>query len=300
VLKHAFTLATATLMVLSIAAAAAEGQSCDHGLWTCSSDSSGTRLDISATETRPGNQGSSNTSNNNSNNSNSNNWSPNQGGGAPAEPEFEREYYEVNYPNGAPGDNLCTTDRLCDVNLLTPEEEEQQEADEAVEPVASVDDITLEDLASFRPVTPDLTGEPLGFGVVGAPTNRIASAETHEFPATILGLNVTVRFVPEQYTFDNGDGTSITTSTGGTTWDAIDAAQFAPTDTTHTYREPGDYDIGLTVDYAPYVTLNPAGSWLRVPGYITATAPTYSIQVVEAHTALVDQTCIENPRGPGC
>jgi hypothetical protein len=256
---------------------------------------SGDQLNLTVTDTRPGNQGSSN---DNSNNSSNTGWSPNQGGGAPAEPEFDREYYEVNYPNGAPGDNLCTTDRFCDVNLLTPEEEEAEE--EAAEPVASIEDITLQDLASFRPVTPELTGEPLGFGVVGAPTNRIASAETHEFPATILGLNVTVRFVPEQYTFNNGDGTTTTSTTGGTTWDAIDAAQFAPTDTTHTYRQPGDYDIGLIVDYAPYVTLNPAGSWLRVPGYITATAPTYSIQVVEAHTALVDKTCIENPRGPGC
>lgn len=42
--------------------------------------------------------------------------------------------------------------------------------------VVSLPDVTIDDLASFRPATPSLAGEPDGFGVVGMPANIVAAA----------------------------------------------------------------------------------------------------------------------------
>ena len=43
-----------------------------------------------------------------------------------------------------------------------------------------------------------------------------------------------------------------------------------------------------------------SGLWRPVAGYVTATTGGYGVRVVEVRTALVDRTCAESPRGPGC
>ncbi len=63
-------------------------------------------------------------------------------------------------------------------------------------------DVSAEDLASFRPAAPSLTGQPTGFGIVGAPTNLVAAASEQYLSGPLLGWDVTVRFVPSSYVFD--------------------------------------------------------------------------------------------------
>ena len=72
--------------------------------------------------------------------------------------------------------------------------------------VVTPPDVTAADLASFRPARPSLTGEPTGFGIVGAPTNVVAAASEQYIAGTLLGWDVTVRFMPAGYVFDYGDG----------------------------------------------------------------------------------------------
>lgn len=160
-------------------------------------------------------------------------------------------------------------------------------------------DVTLEDLASFRPAQPALGGEPAGFGVVGMPTNLVAEASRQDIPGTVLDWDVTVRFTPVAYVFDNGDGNTTRTATGGRTWDSLGQARFTPTATSHVYRDRGTYTVGVTVEYAASVNFG-SGIWRPVPGTVRATAPGYDIRVVEVRTALVDHTCTEDPHGPGC
>ena len=160
-------------------------------------------------------------------------------------------------------------------------------------------DVTIADLASFRPERPTLTGEPAGFGIVGAPTNVVAAASEQFLSGPLLGWNVTVRFVPAGYVFDYGDGTTERFTTGGARWSSLGQAQFTPTTTSHAYRERGTYAVGVTVQYTASVDFG-SGNWRPVTGYVTAAGGTYDLRVVEARTALVDQTCIENPGGPGC
>jgi len=165
--------------------------------------------------------------------------------------------------------------------------------------VATVPDLTLADIASFRPTTPTLTGEPAGFGILGMPTNLLATAAEQHIPGTILDWDVTVRFVSTAYIFDHGDGTTTRTTTGGTSWTTLGQAQFTPTATSHTYRQRGTYRVSVTVEYQASVDFG-NGHWRPVPGVITAHATGYQVRVVEVRTALVDRTCTQDPTGPGC
>ncbi|MCR2809191.1 MULTISPECIES: hypothetical protein [unclassified Microbacterium] len=160
-------------------------------------------------------------------------------------------------------------------------------------------DVTAADLASFRPAAPSLTGEPAGFGIVGAPANVVAAASEQVMSGTLLGWDVTVQFVPAGFVFDYGDGSTARSMTGGASWESLGQAQFTPTATSHVYRERGTYPVSVTVQYAAYVDFG-SGTWRPVTGYVTATDGGYDVRVVEARTALVDRTCAENPAGPGC
>ncbi|MFT4229983.1 MAG: hypothetical protein QM602_06815 [Microbacterium sp.] len=164
--------------------------------------------------------------------------------------------------------------------------------------VGVLPDVTLDDLASFVPARPSLKGEPDGAAIAGMPANLVAAASDQRISGTLFDYDVVVRFAPSGFRFAYGDGTSSTTSTGGATWAALGQADFTPTATSHVYRERGAYDVAVTVLYSASVDF---GNGFRpVPGYVEATSSGYRVRVVEANTALVDKTCLENPDGPGC
>lgn len=171
--------------------------------------------------------------------------------------------------------------------------------DPAAEPAdAGFPAVTLADLASFRPATPEFAGEPAGFGVVRMPTNFVAAASAQDIPGVLLGYPVTVRFTPVAYVFSYGDGQSLRTATGGVAWAASGSPQFTPTDTSHAYQERGVYLSSVATEYSAAVDFG--AGWRAVDGVVTARTGDYPVQVVEARTALVERTCAEDPRGPGC
>ena len=166
------------------------------------------------------------------------------------------------------------------------------------EPTEEIPAVTVADLAAFTPQKPSFTAEPAGLGVAGLPTNVIAGASEHTVAGTLFDRPVTVRFTPVGYRFDYGDGTISTTSTGGAAWADLGQAQFTPTPTSHTFASPGDYTVSVSVAYAAVVDF---GVTTRVVnGAVTANAAPQVLTVLEARTALVDETCAQNPRGPGC
>ena len=165
--------------------------------------------------------------------------------------------------------------------------------------VAGLPDVTIEDLASFVPARPSLVGEPDGIGVVGMATNVVAAGSEQQLTRRLFEYDVTVRFTPAAYRFSYGDGASQTTSTGGASWAALGQADFTATPTSHAYGARGTYAAGVTVLYSAAVDFG-TGRWRPVAGFVEATTGGYDIRVVEVRTALVDKTCLENPRGPGC
>lgn len=159
---------------------------------------------------------------------------------------------------------------------------------------------TLTDIASFRPSTPSLTAEPGSFGIAGRPTNFVVSATPQALTGTLFGLPVTVRFTPAAYRFDYGDGTTNTTHTGGSTWKAGHEPLFTPTGTSHVYRRKGQVTVRVAVAYSAQVSFAGHPGWYDVDGYVTANAPEKQFRIYVAHTVLVEHTCDEDPRGPGC
>ncbi|WP_344782287.1 hypothetical protein [Microbacterium kribbense] len=159
--------------------------------------------------------------------------------------------------------------------------------------------ITLTDLVSFRPAPPRLASEPDGIGVAGLPLNLVATTSMQRLTGTLFDFPVTVRFAPHHYDWHYGDGATQTTAGGGATWAATGDPQFTPTPTSHTYTQRGTYTASVTVFYAPDVNFGD-GIWRPVAGYVTATSTTQSIRILEARTALVAHTCVEDPAGPGC
>lgn len=166
------------------------------------------------------------------------------------------------------------------------------------EPTEDIPAVTVADLAAFTPQQPSFAAEPAGLGVAGLPTNVIAGASEHTVAGTLFGRPVIVRFTPVGFRFDYGDGATSTSSTGGASWAALGQAQFTPTPTSHTFTSPGEYTVTVSVAYTAVVDF---GVTTRaVNGTVVADAAPQTLRVLEARTALVDKTCAQNPRGPGC
>jgi hypothetical protein len=165
--------------------------------------------------------------------------------------------------------------------------------------VATLPEVTASDLVSFAPLRPAVAGEPAGLGVVGMPTNLVASARTHTLSGPLLGYDVTVRFTPVAFRFDHGDGTVRVAATGGASWASLGQASYSPTPTSHVYRASGAYAAAISIVYAAAVDFG-TGRWRPVQGTVTSGATGYDVRIVEVRTALVDRSCDEDPRGPGC
>ncbi|QLD12893.1 hypothetical protein [Microbacterium oleivorans] len=157
---------------------------------------------------------------------------------------------------------------------------------------------TLADVASFAPTPLSLGGEPAGFGIVGLPTNFVVAASEHTATGTLFDLPVTVRFSPEQVTILPGDGASVSAGLGGASWSSLGQPQFSPTATSHTYSTRGTYAASAVVRYRADVDFG--RGWRPVPGLLAIPTAGYTVEVLEARSALVERTCVEAPSGPGC
>lgn len=164
--------------------------------------------------------------------------------------------------------------------------------------VEMLPDVTASDLTSFVPARPSFSSEPGGVGIVGMPANFVASAVEQTQAGTLFDRPVSVRFVPAAYVFDFGDGSSARSVTGGASWASLGQPQFTATPTSHAYGARGSYLASVAVEYAAAVDFGTG--WRPVIGTVTAPGGTQGVDVYEARTALVDRTCGENPKGPGC
>ncbi|WP_157631049.1 PKD domain-containing protein [Kribbella catacumbae] len=95
----------------------------------------------------------------------------------------------------------------------------------------------------------------------------------------LLGFPVVVEATPMSYTWNFGDGASVTTSTPGQPYPAKDI--------THKYMKKGRVGLTLTTHYA--ARFNVAGTgWQYVDGLVPITGPATALQVREAVPVLVE------------
>lgn len=174
----------------------------------------------------------------------------------------------------------------------------RDEAEEQPEDSPGIPAFTITDLAQFAPTPASLIAEPSNLGVAGLPANFVVPAQTHTTSGTLFGFAIEVRFTPVEFHFTYGDGETRVASTGGETWEALGLKQFDPTDTTHVYADRGEYPAQVTIHYTAEVDFG--GGWFSVAGTLTTDSPPQTVTIYEAHTALVEHTCDENPSGIGC
>lgn len=159
--------------------------------------------------------------------------------------------------------------------------------------------ITIRDIAAFRPAPGRQLMEPDGWTVAGLDTNFYALTDRHVVPGTLLGRPAEVRFTPERYHWNYGDGSAATLGTKGATWAALGLREFDPTPTSHVYGELGDYTITLSITFTAEYRFD-GGAWRPVVGDLTLPANELYLRVGTAKTVLVERDCLADPSGPGC
>ena len=156
---------------------------------------------------------------------------------------------------------------------------------------ATVDEPTaptsLSDLASFSPRAPGIVLEPGAWSLPRLSTNIIAVAGTEIQSGELLGWPIEVRFSPQTYRWNYGDGSRATHSVPGASWGQ---AQFSRTPTGHIYRSPGRYSISLEVDYALAYRFG-EGAFVPLSGAVRRAAGPVVISVLRVTPVLVDEGC---------
>jgi hypothetical protein len=158
---------------------------------------------------------------------------------------------------------------------------------------------TLSDLEDFHPVPGADHSEPGAWSVVGLETNFIASTTQHVVDGELAGESASVRFTPEQWIWNYGDGTTGTASTGGASWDALGVDEFDETPTSHVFRQRGTFTVRPSVVFSAEYRVA-EGDWVSVDGTLQIAMAPITLVVARAETALVNEDCNANPNGPGC
>lgn len=162
-----------------------------------------------------------------------------------------------------------------------------------------VDDITVSDLASFRPHAPTLAMEPDGWMLIGLPANFMVQTETDVVSGTLLDYPLDVRFTPSSYSWSWGDGSTSRSTVPGASWAALGLPEFSPTPTSHVFDTKGVYEISVTVSYAVAFSIDSL-PWRSISGTLPGPAAIRAAAAGDAKTVLVERQCTENPHGPGC
>ncbi len=117
------------------------------------------------------------------------------------------------------------------------------------------------------------------------------------FNVEIFEQPVRVRAIPTSYFWEYGDGKSRRTQKSGK---AMPGHTFdEPTETSHVYKETGDYEIELSTAYRGEFSVS-NGPWTPIPGTANVPSDPMPMSVWRTKKLLVDQTCSEDPNGPAC
>ncbi|WP_265521598.1 hypothetical protein [Oerskovia flava] len=133
------------------------------------------------------------------------------------------------------------------------------------------------------PITPaPVTVQPPGGRtLVNVETITYAEPTVQTFDTALLGIPVTLRAQPGEYTWDYGDGTGPLTTTDP-------GAPYPDHSVTHTYDQPADaVTITLTTTWTGQFQITGAPTWTDVPGTATTTTVADPLTILEARSRLV-------------
>ena len=95
---------------------------------------------------------------------------------------------------------------------------------------------------------------------------------------TLLGQRVEIEARPTEYTWEFGDGATVTTSSPG--------AAYPDLDVTHTYADPGRVAPSVATTYTGRYRIN-HDAWQQIPGSLTVPGESVSLRVRSASPHLV-------------
>jgi hypothetical protein len=240
--------------------------------------------------------------------------------------KYKVEYQSMCEMSGAPGDNCITLDEEVCPNgdplitrtvstmsgrmvamdsycSLEPEVNLPAEAKAEVAAIRAavktqrVVEVTPAKFRSF-PIAPSKTAsQPEGFSLRNGNAHMYAIPNPQTFNVDIFDQPVRIRAIPQSYAWKYGDGQSKRTQNPGKpnpnhTFDE-------PTDTSHIYKETGDYQIRLSTIYRGEFSVN-GGPWKPIPGTANVPSEPMPMSVWRTKKLLVDRNCVENPDGPAC
>lgn len=165
--------------------------------------------------------------------------------------------------------------------------------------VAATPAVTLTDLARFTPVTPGLISEPVGWAIMGLPANFIADEPVVTTSGSLLGASAQVRFTPMGFAWNFGDGSSASTTTGGSTWAALGQSAFSATPTSHVYRTAGTFTVQVTVTLSATYQLG-NGAWQPISGTLTRSRSLTIRVSAGSAPVLVTGPCAPGNAAVGC
>ncbi|MDO4916736.1 MAG: hypothetical protein Q3974_03865 [Rothia sp. (in: high G+C Gram-positive bacteria)] len=115
-------------------------------------------------------------------------------------------------------------------------------------------------------------------------TNIFAKSGEQRFNDNIMGENVEIKAIPISYTFNYGDGTTVTTTNPGysvgSQWDVR-------TPTSHQYKKPGKYIYTVTTTFRGEFRV-PGGPWQVVPGTSNRVSTPQGVDVWRVKAGNVD------------
>lgn len=122
---------------------------------------------------------------------------------------------------------------------------------------------------------------PDGWTLINVDTITYTDDQPQTFDAELLGVPVTLRAVPAEFTWDYDDDTpALITSDAGAAYPHHTVA--------HTYTRPGTAAITLTTTWHGEFQITGTPTWTPVPGEATTETTTDPITVHEARTRLVE------------
>ena len=158
---------------------------------------------------------------------------------------------------------------------------------ESSEPQDPTPPQTLSDVAQFAPGSPNFVLEPAGWSLPHLPMNIYSTAGATTEMGELLGWPIEVTFTPVSYYWSYGDGTARSTTNAGASWGA---RQFSTTTTSHTYQSSGVYTVSLSITYRASYRFG-GGAWVVLPGELTRTAGSRTVDVLSVTPLLVNKGC---------